>query len=127
MPDGSLEVMLLTSRETRRWIIPKGWPMPGRTPAESAAQEAVEEGGLTGRIGQISIGTYRYGKRLGERGTLECQVEVFPLEVEAQLASWPEQKQRETCWMALRPAADAVQEPELAAIILDLPARLAGA
>ena len=58
------EILLITSRETRRWVIPKGWPMPGNSPAESAAQEAYEEAGIRGKIAVQAIGHYGYRKRL---------------------------------------------------------------
>ena len=61
---GDLEVLLITSRETRRWVLPKGWPMPGRKPHRAAEQEAYEEAGLKGRISKVALGTYEYVKRL---------------------------------------------------------------
>src|ERR1051325_802066 len=82
---GMREVMLLTSRETRRWIIPKGWPMKGRKPAEVAAREAYEEAGLIGQIvGKRPIGAFHYEKQLTKQGRL-CQVRVFSFRVERQL------------------------------------------
>src|ERR1700752_678266 len=86
---GTRQIMLLTSRETRRWVIPKGWPMKGRKPAESAAQEAYQEAGLIGRIvGKRPIGNFHYLKRLAQ-GTVVCQVWVFLFRVEQQLDEWP--------------------------------------
>ena len=115
--DGSLEVMLVTSRETRRWVIPKGWPIKGRKPHASAAREALEEAGLVGRVGKKAIGTYRYDKRLKSGNAVPCSVEVFPLEVKSQRKHWPEQKERDVRWFAPQEAADAVQETELRDII----------
>ena len=117
--------MLITSRETRRWIIPKGWPVQRLAPHESAAREALEEGGLIGRIGEHSIGIFDYEKQLPDGFAVPCSVKVFALEVEQQLASWPEQDQRSTHWFTLQEAAGAVKEPELRAIIQDLAALLA--
>src|SRR5437868_11388014 len=91
--DGRAEVLLVTSRETRRWVIPKGWPMKGRKPHASAAREALEEAGLIGKVGKTPIGTYRYDKRLKGGEATPCAVEVFPLEVKSQRKHWPEQKQ----------------------------------
>jgi 8-oxo-dGTP pyrophosphatase MutT (NUDIX family) len=123
--DGVVEIMLITSRETGRWIVPKGWPVPGLTPHDSAAHEAMEEAGLVGRIGEQSIGSYHYEKKRPDGSTLRCAVEVFGLEVKAQSASWLEQDQRRTQWFTATAAADAVQEPALRATILQLAQRLA--
>ena len=119
-PDASIEIMLITSRDTGRWLIPKGWPEPGLGPAEAAAREAYEEGGLVGRIGDRSIGSYHYDKRLPDGSTVYCVVEVFALEVERQMKSWPERNERSTRWFFLQEAAEAVGEPELRAIIRNL-------
>jgi 8-oxo-dGTP pyrophosphatase MutT (NUDIX family) len=114
---GIREVMLLTSRETRRWIIPKGWPMKGRKPAEVAAQEAYEEAGLIGQIvGKRPIGNFHYQKQLTKQGRL-CQVRVFSFRVERQLDDWPEKQQRETRWFDATEAATLVEEVGLAGII----------
>jgi 8-oxo-dGTP pyrophosphatase MutT (NUDIX family) len=115
-----IEVMLITSRGTGRWVIPKGWQDEGLGPQDSAEREAREEGGLVGRMGDHPIGHYRYRKRLSDGSSVACSVEVFPLEVKRQLKSWPERKERHTRWFLLREAAAAVREPELAAMILGL-------
>jgi ADP-ribose pyrophosphatase YjhB (NUDIX family) len=122
--DGGIEVMLITSRETKRWVIPKGWPAHGLAPHDSAKNEAVEESGVVGRISERSIGFYHYTK-LVLGAAVRCKVEVFPLEVETQLASWLEEGQRHIQWFELQEASEAVQEPELSAIIRDLAALLA--
>jgi 8-oxo-dGTP pyrophosphatase MutT (NUDIX family) len=122
--DGVLEVLLITSRDTGRWVIPKGWPMSKFSASEAAAREAVEEGGIVGRIGDQPIGRYCYGKRLENGVVTHCTVEVFALAVERQLDSWLEQKQRQTRWFPLDEAADAVQEPELSVLIRDLAGHL---
>jgi ADP-ribose pyrophosphatase YjhB (NUDIX family) len=118
--DGAIEVMLITSRDTGRWLIPKGWPAAELSPRDSAAHEAREEGGLVGRIGDHAIGRYHYAKRLADGSTIPCAVEVFALEVERQMRSWPERDERRTRWFVLQEAAEAVQEPELQAIIRNL-------
>jgi ADP-ribose pyrophosphatase YjhB (NUDIX family) len=122
--DGGLEVLLITSRETRRWIIPKGWPAPGLAPHDSARNEAMEESGAVGRIDERSIGFYHYTK-LVAGAAVPCKVEVFLLEVEEQLVSWPEEGQRDIQWFELQEAGDVVQEPELSALIRNLAALLA--
>jgi 8-oxo-dGTP pyrophosphatase MutT (NUDIX family) len=109
--------MLLTSRETRRWVIPKGWPMKGKKPAEVAAQEAFEEAGLVGQIiGKKPLGIFHYPKRLTRRTDL-CEVRVYLFRVEQQLEVWPEIEQRETRWFDAHEAAELVDESGLAAII----------
>jgi 8-oxo-dGTP pyrophosphatase MutT (NUDIX family) len=114
---GGLEFVLVTSRETRRWVIPKGWPIKTREPHSSAAREALEEAGLVGRVGEQPIGSYHYDKRLKTGSIVVCEVEVFPLEVAAQRKRWLEQGQRDIRWFDRDEAAEAVQEPELAAVI----------
>ncbi|MEA1830913.1 NUDIX hydrolase [Methylobacterium durans] len=116
-PDGGFAVLLVTSRESRRWVIPKGWPMKGRKPYEAAAREAYEEAGVIGHIGKRPLGFFLYEKRLKSRDSVLCQVKVFPLEVRKQLKRWPEQSEREQRWFAPSEAADLVAEPGLAAII----------
>jgi 8-oxo-dGTP pyrophosphatase MutT (NUDIX family) len=119
---GELEILLVSSRETRRWVIPKGWQMKGKGDAEAAAQEAYEEAGLDGRIGAEPIGAYPYLKRLKNGAARPVTVNVYPLEVTGQHAAWPEKGQRTLEWMSPVEAALAVQEPELR----DLFARFAG-
>jgi 8-oxo-dGTP pyrophosphatase MutT (NUDIX family) len=111
-----IEIMLLTSRETRRWVIPKGWPMEQLAPAECALQEAFEEGGIRGTIGDL-IGEYRYDKSLKDGSVRHLTVQVFPLEVTSELILWPEAKERDRRWFPAASAADAVAEPELSDLI----------
>ena len=114
---GTRQVMLLTSRETRRWIIPKGWPMKKRKPTEVASQEAYEEAGLIGHIvDKRPVGTFHYEKRLAKKEVL-CQVRVFLFRVDRQLDDWPEKSQRETKWFDANEAASIVDEGGLAEII----------
>ena len=111
------EVLLISSRDTGRWVIPKGWPIRGLTPAESAAREAYEEAGVGGQMTNKPIGVFEYPKKLDSGKTQNCTVEVFGLEQMIQHPSWPEQGQRLLQWFSLREAAKAVQEPELKDII----------
>ena len=120
-PGGS-EVMLITSRETRRWIVPKGWPMKGRKDHEAAAQEAFEEAGITGRIRKHPIGAYTYRKRIG-KGSEACRVMVYRLDVDAEVPHWAEDGQRTRQWFELAEAAKLVSEPGLAGMILTLDER----
>ncbi len=116
----SLEVLLISSRDTGRWVIPKGWPIKGLSPAESAAREAFEEAGLGGQISRKPIGSFTYDKRLGDGTVQACDVEVFSLEQMIQHTDWPEQGQRTLRWFSVPEAAEAVQEPDLKKIILQL-------
>ncbi|WP_018260723.1 NUDIX hydrolase [Methylobacterium sp. WSM2598] len=118
--DGGLEVLLVTSRETRRWIAPKGWPMKGRKPHRAAAIEAREEAGVTGQISKTPAGHYTYDKRLPDGSAVPCRVAVYVLTVTRELPSWREQGQRDVHWVSSEAAAELVQEPELAALIRDL-------
>ena len=104
------EVMLVTSRETQRWIIPKGWPQRGRAPYDSAAREAFEEAGVV-------VGSFPYEKRLKGGGVMVCEVHVFPLKVTRQSKQWPEKEQRDVKWLSIKQAAETVHEPMLSEII----------
>ena len=112
-PDG-LEVLLVTSRETRRWVTPKGGRMPGLTDAQAAAVEALEEAGVEGRIAEHPIGTFRYLKWLRRGEGRWCVVSLYPLEVKVEHDTWHEQHQRERRWMSAEQAAVSVNEPDLA-------------
>jgi 8-oxo-dGTP pyrophosphatase MutT (NUDIX family) len=118
-PDGNsaLQILLVSSRETRRWVIPKGWQMKGKLDHQAAAQEAYEEAGLDGRIVERPIGNYPYLKRLKSGAARPVTVDVYPLEVTGEHAAWPEKGQRTLQWMSPVEAALAVQEPELRDLI----------
>src|SRR5215210_9291872 len=120
---GEIEVLLVTSRDTGRWVIPKGWPMKGKKPHKAAAQEAVEEAGVKGSVGAAPIGQYVYWKRR-TRDFVLCEVNVYPLRVSRQLKSWPEQGQRELRWFSPDEAARQIEEPDLAVLIRDVAERL---
>lgn len=114
---GEVQVLLVTSREQGRWVIPKGWPMKGRDPHKAAAREAWEEAGVRGKARPAPLGVYHYAKNRGEAGVVPCRVQVFELPVERLAQSWPEDSQRRRKWFAPQEAANRVQEPELRAIL----------
>ena len=114
--DGRLEVCLVTTRETGRWTVPKGWRMKGRTDRRAAAIEAEQEAGLIGKARKKPLGSFTYWKRRIDRFDFVAVV-VYPLEVTEQLGAWKEQGQRQVRWMSLDDAATAVDEPGLAAIL----------
>ena len=124
---GGLDVLLITSRDSGRWIIPKGWPIAGLSPNQTAAREALEEAGVTGHIGSECIGIYHYDKRLADDTDRDCNVEVFALEVVDQLDSWPEQHQRQREWLGIEAASERVAETELRELIRNFGARLMSA
>jgi 8-oxo-dGTP pyrophosphatase MutT (NUDIX family) len=115
--DSHTEVMLVTSRETGRWIIPKGWPQKRRKPYSSAAREAREEAGVIGKVEHDPIGSYSYEKKLKSGVTVACEVRVFPLKVNRQKRGWPEKEEREVRWFSQTAASRAVREPALGNII----------
>lgn len=112
-----LEILLVSSLDTGRWIVPKGWPMRGRTHAETASQEAYEEAGVSGDIAPTPAGTFLYDKRRRDGAVWRCAVDVFPLEVKRQSCSWPEKGARTTRWCAWQEAASLVDDPGLGDII----------
>ncbi len=114
---GRIEVLLITSRTTRRWIIPKGWPMGKLPPRKVAAAEAAEEAGVDGRVSRQPVGRYSYDKVLSSGTTVRCAVDVFALEVQKQRSSWPERKRRERRWMTIEEAAGLVSDAELAPLL----------
>ncbi|TZG27987.1 DUF47 family protein [Sphingomonas montanisoli] len=115
--DGRAEVLLITSRETRRWIIPKGNKMRGYAPHEAAAQEAYEEAGVRGIPCPTALGAFVYLKRRRNGADRHTTVDVFPLKFLFQADDWPERNQREIRWFALDEAAAAVDEPDLKTLI----------
>jgi 8-oxo-dGTP pyrophosphatase MutT (NUDIX family) len=116
---GTVEIMMVTSRDTRRWVLPKGWPEGEESLSEAAAREAQEEAGVSGRIAIAELGSYYYGKRLPTGLERRCQVLVFPLEVSRIADKWPEKKRRTRQWFTPAAAAKAVQEPDLAELIAE--------
>lgn len=124
-PDGTLEVLVMSSRETRRAVIPKGWPMKNRKSWKAAEIEARQEAGVLGVVGRRRLGQYRYWKRL-ERSFALVKVSVFPLRVTRHLTDWREKHERVLFWMNPEDAATLVDEPELGELIRDFAAALDG-
>ena len=118
-----VQVLLVTSRGSRRWIVPKGWPMEGKTPADSAQQEAWEEAGVTGKPDGTCLGVYSYAKGAGEEGDLPCLAMLYPIAVKSLAKKYPERSQRRRRWVSRKRAAKMVAERELARLILDFDPR----
>lgn len=111
----AIDVLLVTSRDTGRWVLPKGNVEAGESLAATAAREAAEEAGASGVVTPAAIGHYRYAKRDSVNGELD--VAVFPLRVRNLAADWPERKARERQWFSCAEASALVEEPDLAALI----------
>ena len=114
--DGKVQVCLVTSRKSGRWILPKGWPMHGATPAEAAAIEAWEEAGITGKPIERCLGVFSSVKPLDAAET-PVVVMVYPIKVTKEHDKWPEHKQRRRKWMNPNKAAKRLTEPELRRIV----------
>lgn len=115
--NGALQVLLITSRRSRRWIIPKGWPMDQETPAKAAKTEAWEEAGVDGKVSPVCLGIFSYSKELDPGETLPCVVAVFPVKVKTLSKDYPEKSDRRRKWFTPKKAAKLVSEPELAVML----------
>ena len=113
-----VQVLLITSRGTGRWILPKGWPIGGAAPTEAAAQEAWEEAGVEGRVMGNCLGIYSYVK-VDDSERLPCIVAIFPIKVKRLQDEYPEADQRQRKWFSLKKAANLLTEPELRQIVRD--------
>ena len=120
---GEPRVLLLTSRESKRWVIPKGWPMKGRKNWAAAAQEAKEEAGVLGRAAKRPIGDFLYFKRRAAHFDL-VRVEVYLLQYEKKLDVYREKGQRDMRWVSFDEAAEMVEESGLAELLLELDAAM---
>jgi predicted NUDIX family NTP pyrophosphohydrolase len=114
--------MLVTSRDTGRWVLPKGWRKRRLSGSELAGLEAFEEAGLLGEVAPRSIGFYRYAKRMPDGHEVECDVDVFSMRVATELDDWPEREQRQRRWFTMTEAAASVNEADLAKLLLRLQA-----
>ena len=119
-----LEIMLVSTLDSGRWVIPKGWPMKGISSHEAAAQEAFEEAGLVGEIADTAVGQFHYFKRKKNGAVWLCRVEVFPMQVKEQRRIWPAKALRKTKWFPLEQAAMAVSDQELGELLLNWAATL---
>ncbi|WP_411224174.1 NUDIX hydrolase [Marivita sp. S2033] len=117
---GKFQILMVTSRDTGRWIMPKGWTMDGKKPWTAAEIEALEEAGALGYIGHEVIGTYTYRKKLDDGSALKCKVDVYPMMVERLKRNWKERDERTRKWFSAKGAAKRVNEPELAELLQTL-------
>ncbi len=121
------DVLLVTSRGTGRWIVPKGWPMPGRTLADAAKQEAWEEAGVRGSVAETEIGSYRYAKQQDRGFAIPIEVRVYSLDVDRLEDSYPEASQRKRGWYSPERASELVAEDGLKQLLRRLPPAPPGA
>jgi 8-oxo-dGTP pyrophosphatase MutT (NUDIX family) len=120
---GGVKVLMITSRDTGRWIVPKGWTMSKTAPWDAAAIEALEEAGAVGRIARESCGTYDYDKILDDGTSVPVHVDVYPMLVDKLKRRWKERDERKRRWFPAASAAKRVDEPELAALLRALARR----
>ena len=115
--DGKVQILLITSRRTKRWIIPKGWPENDMTPGESAANEAMEEAGVAGKLKERPFGVYCYEKTVEDGDNFPCIVTVYALKVKMILTDYPEKSERRRKWFSRKDASKHVFEPDLARLL----------
>lgn len=115
--DARVEIMLITSRDTGRWVLPKGWPEGAEDFCDAAAREAIEEAGVTGAVARREAGRYRYAKVFASGEEVPCEVLVFPLEVDGVAEKWKEKRQRKRKWVTPSEAARMMNEPDLCKLI----------
>ena len=119
--DGKVRVLLMTSRDTGRWIIPRGNIKPGVTPCRAAEQEAYEEAGDRGTIlGSNPLGMYTYSKKLTSGEARAATVEVHLLRVKQRLKKWPERSKRKLSWVSTKEAVRLVEEPGVVPLLLQV-------
>lgn len=123
---GGVEVALITSRETKRWIIPKGWPADRMTLAATAALEALEEAGIEGDLAAEPVGSFIYEKRLAKGYSVPCRTFVFPLLARQQQLDWKEKKRRRIAWLPLKEAAKLADDKGLSVLLKQLSRNPAG-
>lgn len=114
------EVLLITSLTTRRWIVPKGWPMDGRTLGEAAQQEAWEEAGVVGQLDPEAIGSFQYRKIMKQGIPVTCTCQVFRIDVDHLTDDWPEKGRRERRWLSLDDACELIEEEGLRTLIQEI-------
>lgn len=118
--EGELRILMITSRDTGRWVLPKGWTMDGKKPWQAAEIEALEEAGVVGHISSERLGSYSYRKTDEGIPDITCRVRIYPMIVEKLQCNWKERDQRKRHWFSAKGAAKAVDEPELKDVLRTL-------
>ncbi|MGG6892322.1 NUDIX hydrolase [Rhizobium sp. BR 315] len=117
--DGEIDILVITSRDSGRWIVPKGWPMKGKQPHEAAAIEAWEEAGVRGKVRKVPVGRYTYLKELEDGKFVPCVVDLFQIEMKEVRADFKERGQRLLDWVSPDEAARRVREIELKSLLVN--------
>lgn len=117
MTESGVEIMLITSRASGRWVLPKGWPEGTEQLHDAAAREAGEEAGISGAIATRQAGRYFYVKGLSSGEQIACEVLVYPLEVDGVAEKWKERRQRKRKWVAVAEATRMLSEPDLCKVV----------
>ena len=121
-PSNTIEVLLVSSRDTGRWVIPKGWPSKRMVDSAAAAREAKQEAGVVGKIAKKPVGNYRYRKIEKENVRL-IEVDVYLLWVKKEKKQWKVKAERNRVWFDAETASRKVREPNLRALISALAKR----
>jgi 8-oxo-dGTP pyrophosphatase MutT (NUDIX family) len=114
---GALKVLLITTKQSKRWIVPKERPIGGLKPAKCAAREALEEAGVRGAVGKKPIGAFHFVKTVQDGPSLLCRVRVYPMKVKRQMRRWPEAPHRLQRWFEPAAALAAVNDVGLKTLI----------
>ena len=115
------EILMITS-SNGRWILPKGWPIDGKSDAETAQQEAWEEAGVRkGEPSEEPIGTYDGTKRFDNGIEIPCRTEIYKIDVTDSTKKFPEANDRSRKWMSIGRARKLVDEPGLRKFLKSLP------
>ncbi len=117
MKRGRLQILLVTSRRRKRWIVPKGWPIEGKTPAECAATEAWEEAGALGEASNACVGVYSHARLREDEAMLPCLVMLYPVKIRTLKAKFPERQERRRKWVSVGKACQLVDELALQRLI----------
>lgn len=117
---GDWRILMITSRDTGRWVLPKGWPMKGKNLRQAAEQEALEEAGVLGKISKEPIGVYHYLKRMEGVADIPCVVVLYPMKVTKLLRRWPERNERKRKWFSAKGAAKRVMEEDLKELLVSV-------
>jgi 8-oxo-dGTP pyrophosphatase MutT (NUDIX family) len=119
----AIEILVVTSRDSGRWLIPKGWPMKQKDPHEAAAIEALQEAGVRGKVRKKPVGSYTYLKMLDDGDVVPCVVDVFQIEATKQAEKYKEKGERTLAWVSPDEAARRVREIELKSLLVDFKPR----
>lgn len=115
-----IEVLLVTSRNGGRWLLPKGWPNGKEAFAAAAEREALEEAGVVGAVHPDSVGDYTYTKSMPKGYQVRSHVFVYPLLIQEHRLDWPERDERSCRWVSLNEAVELVGDRGLSRLLKNL-------